>query len=1161
MMRRHSSLSVFALLSLLGLALPASLWAQTERGSITGLVKDSSGAVIVGATITVTNLGTNATFAAKSQADGGYLVPDLLPAFYNISGEASGFKRLTVTGLKLDAGSTLTQDLSLEVGAVSQSISVTGTTSLVNTSSGSMTADINLSNILELPMRDRLVLGVLNLVPGVYFVGGSENPDNNYSVQIGPPGTRGQNEAFAQSDGMDNGISGEIGMTRSDPPPDDVQELQVNAFNESAEYGTTASFQVNMVTKSGTNAFHGDAYDVMRNGALDANLWNNLAHPPLHRNQLGGTIGGPILKNKLFFFAGFERVWNRIGSTDTANLGLLNFRTGDFSNAIGAVKGAAQVIPIYDPTTGLQFQCNGVLNVICPARIDPVAANVVKYMPLPNHAPTNSLNNGGNWLSDPIQPYDEPWVTGRVDYNLSSKTKLFVRNFLYIQNYYGYGGSGAADPAWGPAAAIQAKFQRNQNYVMNVTHLFSPTFFLDFTVGFGRVRAASGNTVPSGIDFPTKLGLQNFPAHNNTFGSFNISGGGANLVPVDGLGNTSDTLGIAGEWSFAPNFTKIIHSHTMKFGVLHNRYDDEIYGQPYGQFTFSGIYTSQWTPGGLQVANTGINMADFLLGLYSGNRASIHEPIDERTELYAAYFQDNWRATPNLTLNLGLRWEVEAPLWEEHNRLQNFDPGQPNPLAGQVINQGGVNYTMPANLMGVTTFAGLNGLGKYVWNFQKGNFMPRIGFAYRLFGRSDFVVRGGFGLFFNNAAPYGLGTQSGFNAAFTGAYSHSAPDTVPMYQGFPLSAAVFPTPAQLNTTFTDLGTTFYSSGGLTYISPQRYTPDVEQWNLDIQRQWKNTLFEVAYMGNSGHHLNSQNINFNTIPQALLPQTNGIGSNLYKLRPYPQWGSNGSLNAYQYSNANSSFNILTLKTERRFTNGLGYTVTWLWSKYIDNQNEGANDTATTLVAPSIQNYNNLNAEKALSGNDIPFRLVFAPIYDLPVGKGRHWLNQGGIVNAVLGGWEVSWMGTYQSGQPVDMTVSGGGSTYLGDPEQNLRPNLVSGCPLKASNAWTPLSNTYGVNYLNPACYTVPPNYTYGNEGRSEHVRGPGTYQDNMMLSKNWYYKEKYRAQLRCEAIDLFNTPQLGLPGQGFSPTGTNIGAITSSDGFTRRVFEFALKIYF
>jgi len=264
MVRRHLILSVLALLSILGLALPASLWAQTERGSITGLVKDSSGAVIVGATVTITNQGTNATFTAKSQADGGYLIPDLLPAVYNVSGEAAGFKRLTVTGLKLDAGAALTQDLKLEVGAVTQTVSVHGTTSLVNTSSGSMTADIDLTNILELPSKDRLVLDVLNLIPGVYFVGGSDNPDNNYSVVMGPPGTRGQNEAFAQSDGMDNGISGEIGNTRSDPPPDDVQELQVNAFNESAEYGTTASFQVNMVTKSGSNAFHGSGYEVGR---------------------------------------------------------------------------------------------------------------------------------------------------------------------------------------------------------------------------------------------------------------------------------------------------------------------------------------------------------------------------------------------------------------------------------------------------------------------------------------------------------------------------------------------------------------------------------------------------------------------------------------------------------------------------------------------------------------------------------------------------------------------------------------------------------------------------------------------------------------------------------------------------------------------------------
>jgi hypothetical protein len=1144
------------------LAPSANLWAQTERGSITGLVKDSSGAVVPGVTVTATNPGTNTTVTAKTQGDGSYLISNLLPAVYSVSAEVKGFKRETVTGLKLDSGTTLTQDLTLQVGATTETVEVKGTADLVNTSTATVGATIDLSHILELPLRDRLVIMELNLIPGVFVVGGNDTPWYDYGISMIAAGARGNSESVIMSDGVQNsgGANGAGNTNRADPPPDVFQEVQIQTNDMSAKYGGSGNFFVNEVVKSGSNQLHGGGYEVVRNDKFDTAGWGNLRRPPLRRNNLGGEVGGPLIKNKLFFFFGYEYLWNRLGQTVTANLGLPAFRKGDFSQATALYGSPAtkQVVPIYDPASyaagnqTTQISCNGVMNVICPARLDPAALKVVAYLPQPNIAPLQPNNNGQNWQSYPNNWFNMPFYVGRADYNLGTKTKIFLRTFSQDSEYRGWGGGNGADPAWGNAAGAQHSYQHNQSYAFNVTRLFSPTFFLDFTMGWERTTQNLINFADQSINYGNLLGIANYP-NQGFFGSFGFSGG---LVPVDSLGNGGGRENIGMVTQFTPNFTKMIGNHTLEFGGQYMRFASNNISRAGANFNFGDVYTAEYLGGALQ-QNTGITLADFLLGDYTSISSSATPTEGNRSELYALYLQDNWRATKNLTLNLGLRYETVSPQWEVHNRFQSFNPFIPNPLAGTTV----AGIAIPSTETGVTTFAGpgQGNLGQYFWTWKKISPSPRIGFAYRLFGRSDFVLRGGFGMYWDNPAPFGSGINGpAFGENYSSQTYTAASPSPTLSAGLPAVSLVFPSAAARNSTYGEIGTPF-AAGSIQFMLPGRKNPYMEEYNLSLQHEWKGTLIEVGYLGNSGRHLVTQNRNINAIPANQLANT-GVATALR--RPYQIYGTNGQITIYQDSGYISEYNALAIRTDHRFANGLGWTTAFTWSKWLDNQNQGGSGVTTTSDNVFIENPFNMHNEYSYSVDNVPFRLTYAPIYELPVGKGKHFLNQGGVVNAILGGWEVSLMGTLQSGVPMGPSVSNGGQ-ILGDSTLTNRPNLVAGCNPKASNAWQPLTNgNKGFYYTNINCFTAPSAYTYGTAARYlPNIRGMGIAQQNLMLSKNFYFKEHYRVQLRGEAIDLFNTPQFADPNETYSAGSGTFGTVTGTDGFTRRVMEFAIKIYF
>jgi hypothetical protein len=1116
----------------------ASVWAQNARSTINGRILDSSNSAIPSATVTVTEQNTGLRFTARSQIDGEFLVPDLLSGTYRISGEAKGFKVLTVEGLKLDVGTTLTQDLKLVVGDITENVTVAGTTNLTESTGNTSGTTVDGSHVLEIPMIDRLAFSLMNLVPGAYYQQVVvDNPwYNTYSgIVIG--GAR-QQDVMSTLDGVDIhgnvGIAGALGPVMINPPPDAIQEFRVETNNLSAEYGHAATSWVNAVIKSGSNALHGDVYWVVRNDLFDAAGWGNPSKPKLRRNTVGGTVGGPIRKNKAFFFFAYEHVWNDLGSSTLSNLGLPAWRTGDFSTATRDAGGSAVLVPIYDPASGGKTPFPQ--NIIPTSRLDPVALKAEAYEPYGNQAPTDPFNNTGNYQSYPVGLYREPSYIGRIDYNLDSNTKLFVRS-LYQHVLANFG----ADPAYGPASSAQVDTQVNQNYALGVTHLFSPTFFGSFTAGFLRGAQVVGNIDNPSINYPQLLGLTNVPGPQ--FPNFGISGG---LVPVTFSGGGPNRFAKIDSTDLTANFTKTLGRHTLKFGGQHNRLSANVKTADgsSGSFSFNGQYTQGVGSNGLPLANTGINLADFLLGDYVSVTVSATPPTGQRVRIYGAYFQDEWRATHKLTLTLGLRYETVSPPFEVHNRMQSFDPSVPNPLAGQ--------NGIPAGAMGITIFENRNGQGKYLWNWDKNGLVPRAGFAYRL--ANETVIRGGYGIYFESPVlPEEYSGLLGFSQSYTATYSPSNPSP-PLKNGIPAGAILFPPESSLTSTFGDLGTSFPQSS-ISFVYRNKALSYVEQFDFMLQHQWRGMLFEAGYLGTLGRHLTG-NLNLNAVPQGLLSQTSVP---IQLRRSFTEFsGSNATVSALQDTFGVSDYNAFTFKSERPMNHGVAWAVAYTWSKWLDNQPPGGvSSVSPVLTTANLMKIYNIAGERSLSTNNIPQRLVFSPIVELPVGKGRRFLDRGGLTNGVLGGWEVSLMGTLQSGPTLSPVVLSGGSNILGDPEQTERPNLV-GNPA-SPNQWKPAAGVRGIQFLTASAFTVPSAYTYGDSARTlPDVRGPGMSQYNIMLSKNFRFAERYRMQFRWEVTDVFNTPMFALPDMNVGD-GT-FGVITATDGITRRVMEFALKLY-
>ncbi len=1058
-MSRHRSL----LLTLF--VMTAALYGQGNTGSFVGTVIDPSSAVVAGAKVTVSNVRTGVKTEGTTDAQGNYVFNFLSPGTYRIETEVAGFKKFVRDGVNLETGRQLRIDVNLETGAVTETVNITATTPLLETETGTLSGTIENRQVISLPTLGRNPQDFRLLVPGVV-----QNRDGNSITQGGLvrkdpyyiDGAHSSNHVWSG-----NPVN---------PNPDVIQEFKIVTNSFSAEFGETSGSVMQSTTKSGTNEIHGSLFEFLRNDKLNAGNYYTHTRPILRLNQYGGTLGGPIKKNKTFYFGDIQ-VTSQRGTSAFNNLTVPTqpFREGDFSSLTNA---AGVPIAIFDPATatGTNNQRTAFPGNIVPAsRISPAARNVQALYPLPQ-VNTNFANytNFGAVKNDNIE-YD-----AKVDHNFSDSDKFFTR----------YSGrktdstpaTAFPDPKAGGRNPGQLGFGATKNHsrqvVTNYVRIFSPRVTNDLHLGWFQTypkRTVAGYGEVS----TNSLGIVGLPNGDDKLGTPDFQF--TNYAP---LGSSGDTLFFELQDSKSlVNVTSWVKDrHTIKFGGEARliRTDNLQPNPGTTRWDFQPIYTNQ-----IGVANTGWDYASFLLGMPRNFAYRIFPGFfQSRTSVYALFVQDDFRVNRKLTINLGLRWD--APLWyrEARDRSGVFD-----------LERGQYQQF------------GQNGFRRTPWPNDLNNFGPRFGFAYNATEKT--VIRGGFGLF-------NVGTMS--SGAF--GFMLSAPIFADADEGrYNTIDQITPRTTLDRIPYTPADKLGRNSLSVTVFPDDNPTSYFSQWNLNVQRQIGGFMFEMGYAGSKGSHLHYGSYNLNAIPVDLAPEARG--RRIAPFVRYPQY-PNGVTSASWIGS--SSYHSLQLKSERRFSRGLSYLASFTFSKLINTGENGYRDPL-----------NNRDLDRGISLDSSPYRFTFAPVYELPFGRGRQFDIRNRALDAIVGGWEMTAITTIQAGFPINPgnsidTCVCGSAVY---PNVNGDPNLPKGD--RTVNRW-----------FNTAAFSSPAQWTIGNAGRGL-VWGPGLKNLDFTVSK-----------FRTEAYNITNTPYFANPNVTFG-AGT-FGRITGVSNSARQM-QMALKLYF
>jgi hypothetical protein len=1056
-----------------GLLAGTAVLGRAQSAQITGLVTDSSEAVIVDADLATINENTGVRHKAKTNEAGYYTLPLLQPGKYRLTVQAQGFKPVTRTDIVLETGKVVRIDFVLEVGQVTETVTVSGAPPLLDTESAGVGQFVESKTVLDMPLDGRRIEQLVATTGTAVFLWGS---------RLAIAGGRGGGTNWLVDGGTSSPPLTEGLEFKWSPPVAEVQEFRVLANAYSAEYGLASNGTVTVTTRAGTNSFHGSAYEYVRNDKFDARNFFSTGKPPLRFNQFGFTVGGPVVKDRTFFFTSTEWQRSRIPYTHIGTVPTDDFKRGDFSKLTDA---EGNRIIIYDPATTRPDSSSpsGITrtpfsgNVIPQTSFDPVGARLAAFYPSPNRQPSSLAggNNFGGNRSEASNPY---FTTIRIDHVFNEKNRLFGRfraakadevvNSLYPE--------AVADPD----AYIKAN--RHKNLLVNYAYNFTPAIINEATF---QVRDTSYRRGQDGLDrdWPAELGLQGvltgqyFPV---------VRPQGYNGLGFSIQDEIQDPIR---DYEFADKLMWFRGAHSLKLGgearfgqfaFVTNQYAD-------GYLGFSPVSTS--LPGD---TSSGNSIASMLLGAPREANLRATDQIDRRIRYFGLFVQDDWRARSNLTLNIGLRWETTSPPWDANNRMSSFDFNAINPVSGTP---------------GVVTFLGRDGRSRYPYDWNYANFGPRFGFAWRPFGSSSTVIRSGYAVFFGHAAP---GTVNSF-AGFSRDASFSSPDgglTAPflLQHGFPAMPAGEPLGAGFGAVPVGQGVRFSPQ----FLEENRNTPYNQQWNLSIQRELGgNTMAEIAYIGNVGHKLEANAfVNVNQVP----PDKMGSG-NAQLRRPFPQFGG-----VYQIRPTwgNSNFHAFNLKVEKRFSNGLNFLGNYTFSKFIDDV--FAMEYGITASSDGIQNYYDRNkGERGLSGNDVRSRFVWSSVWETPLGVGRKWLNRGPLAK-IVGGWNIGAIITVQSGFPFGVvTINDQTNAFLtGLPRMD-----VVGDPR------LPESQRTVERWFNTAAFKDPAPYTFGNAGR-DVMSGPGLVNVDMSLIKNVRWGERYNLQLRMESFNLPNHANFRSP---------------------------------
>ncbi len=1097
-----------AVVFLLG-AEAASMRGQTSSAQVSGRITDPTDAVIPGVSVTVRNVDTGIEQVVTTNELGYYTAPFVQPGNYQIDLSSPGFRSVSRTGIKIDVNQQARFDFQLEVGQVTEVIEVIEAAPLLESESSTIGQVIENKSVVEMPLNGRNAWYLTQMAGATVMVRGIGD-----AAEI-PVTTVAGSRAFTQGLFVDGGSVQKTGLSRAmaemAPMVDALEEFKVITNNYAAEYGRTAGGVFTAVTKSGTNQFHGNAFEFLRNDALDARNFFAKTKAPLRFNQFGGTLGGPIQKDRTHFFIAYEATRTVTGRPIILTVPTQDQRDGVFT---GLVDNRGRSISLYDPNTTRPDPADPTKkvrdpfkdNLIPPSLFDPVGSAAASYYPLPNQAGTRAGGNNFNLNLAPSRAQNH--TTVRLDHTISDRDKVFGRYLAQHNNTPQE--SAFPEPA---ASGLGGLASRNVNNLAHTAmaswmHSFSPSWINDLKFHWLKQnRDVLHDSVDGG--WPAKLGLAGvsdtaFPAFRPQ--AFSPVGGATAVFRIQ----RGPTFG------FSDSVTYISGKHTVKTGFEFrwNGSTDTFKVAPSGNFIFSRQGT------GLQATSlSGNGFATMLLGFATRAQIRDSQPLTFRNQYYGWYLQDDWKVLPNLTLNLGLRYDVETPRTSPNDTSSAFDDTRIHPIGG---------------FPGVIRFAGVDGEPRTPFDTDFNNVGPRLGFSWRPFG-GDTVVRGGYGIFFGNLDDRGSAAGPRAVQGFATEALFVSPDqnqtaAMLLRNGFP---PYDPPNAESRTD------AFGYRGPALYFERPRKTPYSQQFNFGIQHQAGRVLLEAQYIGNLGRKLTANDLSRNQVP----PERVGQPGSIQSRRPFPHLSA---VNVLSPNLGASGYHGLLLRAEKRYSNGLQFLATYTFSKMLDNVDSIANGDFRGTPGVGYQDFYNRHLDKSLSPLDITHNLTFNTIWDLPAGPGRRYVNSGPL-SQIIGGWQLSILGTLFTG-PVYGVVTQQNTCECASAGPQ-RPNILRDPDLPAGQRSVQ-------RWFDTEAFEQPARFTFGNAARAVG-RAPGRVNFEVGIMKNFPFKERYRLQLRAELFNAFNHPNFGIPGTTFgAPT---FGTINRSD--PGRIVQFGLKLYF
>ncbi|MBS1823963.1 MAG: TonB-dependent receptor [Acidobacteria bacterium] len=1125
--------------------------AQTTTAQLTGQVSDSSGAVVPAAAVTMVNTGTGEERHFTTNESGYYTFGLLPPGTYRLQVRRDGFRSVTQSGIALTVGQAARIDITMEVGAVAETVEVTAAAPVVERETAGLGTVVGSKQIRDMPLNSRNPLRLAYLVPGF-------TPGRNFSDQFNRAsnfringGRANMNEAMI--DGISNSPPASNGFLAysSFPSPDALQEFKVQTNSYSAEYGRSGGGVLNMVLRSGTNQYRGVVYEFLRNSKMDANdFFGNRAGralPSFKRNQYGGSLGGPVLKDRVFFFVNYEGLRQRQASNFTGTMPTVAERQGDFSRSTKRVGQACQPVQIYDPLTTRTNPAGGFLrdafagNRVPTSRIDPVATRAGAFFPTPNVS-GDACTGANNYFFTGSDKFDVNQVDARMDSNLSTKDRLYAsmsyrKSVATPPNAYNNAAftnfqvTGFGIPSWGGR--------------VDYTRLQTPSLILNARIGFSTVTQDSPPPVEQTFSF-ADLGLPKSLESQTIrpigFPVFNVAG-------YSSLGQVfASPLETFQTYSLTGSATWIRGKHTMKFGLdaRLNQVGSNLKQNTNGSYSFGRSFTQGPNPN-VARADLGDGMADFLLGIGGSGFVQWMPSVFTSNNYSALYFQDDIKVTSRLTVNLGLRYDVENGKRDRFNQLTWFDYDVATPIA-------------VSGLRGGVRFQGKDGDRQYPtdWN----NFGPRVGIAYSWTPKT--VIRAGYGMFYppyvglagNSRGSEGFSTQTPWVTSIDGLTPENYLRN-PFPQGLNL-----PTGNRLGL-LTNLGQNHPDSIDRVSIRSSY----VQQWNFNLQRELPGRIgFEGSYTASKGTKLTDLGWNMNQLPVDQLSLGTGLQQRVNNpfvgiissgplaaaqvtraqlLRPFPHYLT---ITNFRPTSSSSIYHALQIRAQKDFASGMSFLVAYTNGKLIDD----SVGVGAAGAEPGHQDIYYRRASRAVSPQDISQRMVVSFNYELPFGKGKpfgtawpRWLD------LAAGNWQANGIVSLGSGQPLLITAANTAGIF----NDVLRPNVTGSAKMDGGRS----TNDKLQQWFNRGVFVQPAPFTLGNGPRTlPDVRGPGERGMDFSIFKSFPLSEARRLEFRGEMFNLTNTPNFADPGTGINAA--NFGVIGAQSNTPRQV-QLGLKFYF